>query len=773
MIRSYRFAGRHWLLPALAFVLLQCTVAHAQNADWTGRWQTFWRDGQAVMELEQSGSQVRGGYEPGEGIVEGVVEGPLLKGTWREGDDSGEFVFALAHKGQSFTGRFGSGEYWNGKRLVDGFKAAIPFKLQTTPQQALTKLMAAFNAVDAGSTSASLNFLPLLDYAGPEENQNQLRRRRSLFKQLLNMTTFRLRNAPKNKKGRKAKFAVGRPGSGWSFPIDFIRRETGVWRVVVPSSQELQKNIDAGLEALGYSTYNAFYRAAENSPRQTMADLLFGLRDWQGGGRQLALDTLDLSRVPEQLRAIEGPLAAEYLRQIIDRVGYVILNEIPNDPKSVEPYTHFTHAGGAIVVAPVKRPDETVEWLFTADTIEALPDIYQAIQNLPAAFELSSAGHVSDYFHLRSLMQQASPNLLERKFWLENWQWVGLFVLVASALGLAAALSVLVKRLTRRLAPASGVSRKEIRAAGASLVWPVRLSVCGAVFLFGMGNLGLRQDFSAAMGTTASLMIVAGATFLMYALVSILGTWFPREDAATSTYNSMMTSMTAGIVKIGIILFGLIATAEVIDLPYEGAIAGLGIGGLALAIAARDTVSNFIGAAILLSDRPFKRGDLIELGTLMATVEDVGLRSTRLRTLDDSQLIIPNSKFVNEVVNNLGRRRSRRVILQIQVTYDTPRDRLDAFVDRLRDTYHEQPISTPELYLGLQAFGESSIDIRLWGYFQAQDLEDFIAAQHALIGDVVDLAKELDISFAFPTRTLHITETASFENTPPEVKKPE
>ena len=128
------------------------------------------------------------------------------------------------------------------------------------------------------------------------------------------------------------------------------------------------------------------------------------------------------------------------------------------------------------------------------------------------------------------------------------------------------------------------------------------------------------------------------------------------------------------------IIMGAIIGADIVGIPYEGVVAGLGVGGLALAIAARDTVSNFFGAAVLLAERPFKRGDYIELDGRSAIVEEVGLRSSRMRLFDDAQMIIPNAKVADNTIVNYGRRRKRQVLLTLSLKYGTPRERIDAFV---------------------------------------------------------------------------------------------
>lgn len=185
--------------------------------------------------------------------------------------------------------------------------------------------------------------------------------------------------------------------------------------------------------------------------------------------------------------------------------------------------------------------------------------------------------------------------------------------------------------------------------------------------------------------------------------------------------------------------------------------AGLGVGGVAVALAARDTISNIISGVILMTDRPFKRGDLIETEAGWASVEVVGLRSTKLRTLSDALLVIPNSLVTDKTIINWGKRRSRRTKMMIGLTYDTPREKLDAFVVGLKEIYARQPrADKTKCTVGLKSFGPSSIDIEFIGHFVVYGYDAEVAAQHAFMGDIIDLARDHGVSFAFPTRTVHV-----------------
>lgn len=750
----------------IVMVLLVATSARAQEAriNWSGEWRSFWREGQALMTLEQLGDRVVGSYTPGEGRIEATVDGRVLRGEWRENDAEGVFTFALSRDGDSFAGRFGNGEYWNGARLDENRASPTPFTRDDTPRETLRTVIAAANATSEGQSDATLTWGPLLAYEPDAEETNRRRnQRRLLFLRLIDMMTFRINAAPATGEDGVARFRVGPAGSPWRSDIRFVEVEPGRWRIVLPPLAEIESALASVIAALGFEDYAAYRASRLNHPRAVMREFLTGVAQWESGGRERALATLDMSDISPQLQSIEGPLAADFLRQIIDRVGYVIWQEIPDNPDQATPYVHYAHALGDIAITPQRDAEGAVRWMFSRETLQAAPHVFEAIQSLPVAEGLREPRPFSDFFRLRRAVYDVSPALIERRFLLETWQWLALGAIFLTLGALAWALGRLTRPVVGALCALSG-SEPEVRAElKANFVWPLRLIVVGAGLRAAIGELGLRRDFLEALGTLGVLSLVLGLSWLAYRLVGLIGGYFIRRAAGTKTYiDDIVASLVTGLMKVAVVVSAIIALAEAVGLPYEGVIAGLGVGGLALAIAARDTVSNFFGAAILLADRPFKRGDVVDVGDKLAIVESVGLRSTRLRTLEDSQLMIPNGKLADQTINNLGKRRQFRIVLAIGVVYDTPRARLDAFVDALRQVFRDQPTAIPDpVYVGLKDFGDSAITIEMIGNFKVASFDLFVAARHRLIADIVSRAEAMEVSFAFPTRTLHLAAPAS------------
>jgi len=138
--------------------------------------------------------------------------------------------------------------------------------------------------------------------------------------------------------------------------------------------------------------------------------------------------------------------------------------------------------------------------------------------------------------------------------------------------------------------------------------------------------------------------------------------------------DEIVVSLVLGACKLMLLAGGLLFIADALSIPYEGVLAGLGIGGLAVAFASKETLSNVFGAGILVADRPFRRGDWIEAGEARGTVEHVGIRSTRIRTADDSLMFVPNGKLADATVNNLGTRRHRVARAKLLAAHGTDAD---------------------------------------------------------------------------------------------------
>ena len=212
---------------------------------------------------------------------------------------------------------------------------------------------------------------------------------------------------------------------------------------------------------------------------------------------------------------------------------------------------------------------------------------------------------------------------------------------------------------------------------------------------------------------------------------------------------------TSGKIFVGAI--GAIFILQNLDINITSLIAGLGLGGLAVALAAQDTLKNLLGGATILADKPFQVGDWVILDDIEGTVEQVGFRSTRIRTFADSLITVPNARMTDTAVNNMGQRTWRRYYTTVGIAYHTDPDRIQAFVEGIRAIVRSNPNMRHDYYIvELHSFGSSSLNIMVYTFIGASDWNEELRTRHVFNLDIIRLANELQVEFAFPTQTLHV-----------------
>ena len=214
-------------------------------------------------------------------------------------------------------------------------------------------------------------------------------------------------------------------------------------------------------------------------------------------------------------------------------------------------------------------------------------------------------------------------------------------------------------------------------------------------------------------------------------------------------------------IKIFIIITAVLFTSQNLGLNITSLLAGLSIGGLALGLAAQDTVGNILGAISIFVDKPFRVGDRIQLENVDGTVESIGLRSTRIRNLDGHLVTIPNKTVGSATIVNISRRPSIRTIMDIGITYDTPPEKVQQALDILENVYREHPM-TSDLIVSFTQFADSSLNLKVIHWWKGTDYRAYMAGMRELNLRIKDRFDAAGLSFAFPTRTVHLKQEGSW-----------
>ncbi len=230
-----------------------------------------------------------------------------------------------------------------------------------------------------------------------------------------------------------------------------------------------------------------------------------------------------------------------------------------------------------------------------------------------------------------------------------------------------------------------------------------------------------------------------------------------RFKAANSRIDDLVVPLFSRTMKGAILCIGAVSLASAFNLPVVGLVSGMGIGGIAIAFAAKETVANLFGSLTVLMDRPFVIGDWIVTGGVEGTVEAVGMRSTRIRTFYNSVVTIPNNNLTTAVIDNMGQRIYRRYKTFLNLQYDTDPDRIVAFCEGVREIVRRNPFTRKD-YISVHLFElkSSSIDIVMTIFFICPDSETENRERADILCNILRLAKAMDVRFAYPTQTLHL-----------------
>ena len=489
-----------------------------------------------------------------------------------------------------------------------------------------------------------------------------------------------------------------------------------------------------------------------------------------------AIRVLDLSDIPPVLQQTVAAERAIQLKEILDRIELPSFESVPDRNAAAGlPSKRWRLPETEIDIALVESGPRSGEYLFSAGTVDRLPEFYERVRKLP--YKPGPAAELSDVYRKLSAGGTAtiydayliSPVGLERivpirwmlrlPAWAKSpiagvgaWQWLGLGLGLALCLGFVYGVYRLNRHLAGRRADESGPGWYALLTPLAIILvtaFPVPL-LC-AIFRIGETALIVITFMqTGALYLSAAWLSVIAASLLAEAIVG-------SEHLRRRSLDSQLIRLGMRFVGLGIAVGLLIQGAYELGFPAYSVLAGLGVGGLAVALAARDSLANLLGSVLIMIEKPFRVGHYVKVSGGEGTVEEVGFRSTRIRTPDNSLISIPNNSVVNATVENLSLRMMRRQRFLIQVTYDTPRENLEQLITGIKQIIADHPlINKSNFNVRFNDFGESSLNILVYFHVETTDYSAELAAREEVLLQIMDLAKHLGIDFAFPTRTLVI-----------------
>lgn len=460
------------------------------------------------------------------------------------------------------------------------------------------------------------------------------------------------------------------------------------------------------------------------------------------------LAAVTLFRTKDSLSRINDAIK---LKQIFDGNGlYVRLNQLPQEANYIDTISKKSY----YTPFPEELPDiylEKIEdqWLYSQETVSLIPALHKATYPLGTD-------------RLLTLL----PKMGHAKFLgLATWQYLTIIIILLFGWLFYKALSGILMPVVKQIL--SSYLRSDLLENAKVLQVAQAISL---LFLFWIIRvlvpvLQLPIEVAGVIILMIRIILTLVGMILAIRLVRLAMDYAMRF--AEGTEHRMDEQLIPIIRRSLMILFVLIAVFHILQLlevNVAALIAGVSIGGLALALAAQDTVKNLIGSAMIFFDRPFQIGDYIVGGGVEGTVKEVGFRTTRIQTMDTSIIAVPNGTIANVAITNLGVRVYRVLNTTLTITYDTPPDVIEKFIKGLKEMILQHPLTKKEdYYVHFTALDASSLNILFRSYLEVNSYAEELQVKENLLLGILRLASALEIDFAFPSSSIYVN-TAAKEN---------
>jgi MscS family membrane protein len=450
---------------------------------------------------------------------------------------------------------------------------------------------------------------------------------------------------------------------------------------------------------------------------------------------------------------------AEQLSVVLDRRLPAKLTKLSDKPEGSQKYPaelNYDLVGTIdsenepvdILVERLDLPKTGQIWLFSAKTLESIPQLYEEVQQI----------EIED--HVPAVLKQT------RIGGVALIQWLGILV----GLPLAYLATVLLNRiLTSRLGPSLQRLRRHPDLPPPEFIaGPFRLLIVAALVRFGLAHAAL--PLLARQVWTAVIVVLTIAAFVW--LSTRLSAWIEHQIVARFAGRLLGGAPLLRFVRrafdLLMIFVGVIVTLRYFGVNTTAALAGLGVGGIAIALAAQKTLENVIGGLSIIFDQTVRLGEVLRVNDTTGTVDSIGLRSTRLRTLDRTMISVPNGQVANATLENFSARDKFRFLHVLGLRYETTAAQVRTVLEEITALLlREHRIDTASVRVRFIRFGASSLDLEMFAYLLARDWNQYLELQQDLLLRIMDIVERAGVEIAFPSQTVYIAKPGAQESPGP------
>ncbi len=353
---------------------------------------------------------------------------------------------------------------------------------------------------------------------------------------------------------------------------------------------------------------------------------------------------------------------------------------------------------------------------------------------------------------------------------MEYWKWAAIVLLIAIGLVVDLIVRMVLRRVLRSITH-SDTNDPELVSIIKRVPRPAGGAAGGAIWLALLPLIGLPEGVLYILQPVIHIYITLACIWFGFRGTDLIS-WVASQKAKKSKnkLDDLLVPLLRKTLKAVVIVFGVVYLADSLKIQLTPIIAGLGVGAIGFGFAIKDTIENFFGSVTVILDKPFEIGDWVIVEGVEGTVESVGMRSTRVRTFYDTVVTIPNSILVTAKCNNYSKRRFRRWKQMLGVGYATPPEKIAAFCEGIRELLRVHPYTRKDYYqVWLNEFGGSSLNVLVYVFWTAPDWQTELRERHRFMLDIIRLAGELEIEFAFPSRTVYLRNEENWQQGPEKI----
>ena len=355
-------------------------------------------------------------------------------------------------------------------------------------------------------------------------------------------------------------------------------------------------------------------------------------------------------------------------------------------------------------------------------------------------------------------------------FLMPNWKWFGLALVIVIVFFLHPVLKFVLRQIKNhnpiaRRFPDSFTGHIVTQPIERPIAWLLTI----ALWMIGGNAIGLPEKLNRYYDNTLTFFLAINIIVLLFYCVDAMKDVLTKvsiKNSSSYNYGGQLIPYASKALKVLIFVLGVLIALQSFGLNVMSLLAGLGLGGLALALAAQDTAANVFGSVSIMLDNPFKVGDWIKTKDTEGTVEEIGFRSTRIRTFYNSVVTLPNATIAKELIDNMGVRPARRIRQVLGITYETPIPMITKFCDQVREKIKSHDKVNPDtVTVAFNNFNQSSLDVLVNFHIHVYTGPEELELQQNIFLEILQIAADLNVEFAYPTQT-----TYSKDATPPMAK---